>query len=564
MASRKPVCWFKYNLWNLSTGSPYAMQFEAQFGFRFEFMDQSGFTNINYKTETLAKYPADPEIGRTTIVNSSRARAPASAWHGDPSNAIPYVVQGSNFWYVADVPFSYMSEEDRYLAFADLLHDIVQIPHPESRRAIIRLEDVDPTYPPELLRRAADYLASESVPFVVAVVPVYNDPLGYYNNGVAETIEMSHAPEFIQTLKYMVSKGAQLVMHGYTHQYDATPNPFTAVTGDDYEFFRVTYDAQTNLVDYMPVAEDSRSWVQNRLRAGLHEFRQSGLTAVAWETPHYAASALDYSIFAETFSLTIQRALYFDTAGHAAGQFFPYVIQQDSYGQKIMPENLGNTDPEWWYIYPPRFPADLIRAARKNRVVRDGWASAFFHPYLDLAYLQELVGGIKTLGYTYVPLTDNVPPTITTEPQSVTTNTGARVAFTTAAAGAPPLRYQWQFNGANISNATNTTFNITNAQPGHSGTYGVVVTNNFGSVTSFPATLRIVAPFAASSVSFKGGTVRFSFPTQSGVPYHIEYKPSLNDPEWLPLTTINGNGSIMQVTDSGPSGPARFYRIRAE
>ena len=174
----------------------------------------------------------------------------------------------SNFLVHADVPFSYMAEEDRYLAFADLLHDIVQISHPESHRAIIRLEDVDPTYPPELLRRAADYLASEGVPFSVAVVPVYRDPLGYYNGGIAETIEMSRAPEFVQTLKYMVSKGGQLVMHGYTHQYDAALNPFTAVTGDDYEFFRVTYDAQTNLVDYMPVPEDSRPWVQNRLRQG--------------------------------------------------------------------------------------------------------------------------------------------------------------------------------------------------------------------------------------------------------------------------------------------------------
>jgi len=54
-------------------------------------------------------------------------------------------------------------------------------------------------------------------------------------------------------------------------------------------------------------------------------------------------------------------------------------------------------------------PADLIRAARKNRVIRDGWASAFFHPYLDLSYLQELVSGIRGLGYKYVPLTDSGP-----------------------------------------------------------------------------------------------------------------------------------------------------------
>ena len=352
-------------------------------------------------------------------------------------------------------------------------------------------------------------------------------------------------------------------MHGYTHQYDSAPNPFTAVTGDDYEFFRVTYDAQTNLVDYMPVPEDSRPWVQNRLRAGLQEFKASGLTALAWETPHYAASALDYGIFAENFSLTIQRVLYFDSAGHPAGQFFPYVIQWDTYGQKILPENLGNIDPEW-DSSPPRFPADLIRAARKNRVVRDGWASAFFHPYLDLAYLQELVGGIKALGYTYVPLTDTVPPTITADPRSVTTNISARVTFTAAAVGTPPLRYQWQFNGTNIANATNTLFTITNAQPVHSGIYGVMVTNNLGSVSSFPATLRVVQPFAITNISVNGGVFRFSFQTQNGLPYQIEYKITLNDLEWIPLTSVNGNGSMLQVTDPMVSPGHRFYRVRVE
>src|SRR5262249_25849552 len=154
---------------------------------------------------------------------------------------------------------------------------------------------------------------------------------------------------------------------------------------DDYEFFRVTVDAQTNVVTFAPVPEDSAAWVHERLNASANEFTVAGLNPVAWETPHYTASALDYAIFATNFPLTIQRVLYSDAAGHSAGQFFPYTIETDVYGQRIIPENLGNVSPVGSLLYPPRLPSDIIRAARKNLVIRDGWASAFFHPYLDLA-----------------------------------------------------------------------------------------------------------------------------------------------------------------------------------
>jgi len=223
----------------------------------------------------------------------------------------------------------------------------------------------------------------------------------------------------------MVSQGGQIVLHGYTHQYDGVPNPHTGVTGDDYEFLRVTVDEHSNLVEYAPVPEDSRRWVQSRLRSALWQLRRAGLSAIAWETPHYAASALDYSVFADYFQLTFQRVLYFDGTGgvvgrnggrqgmfdsgtHNAGQFFPYVIQRDLYGQKVVPENIGNVKLVSFGGSANRWPADLIRAARKNLAVRDGWANAFFHPFLDISYLRELVRGIRALGYSYVPLSTDL------------------------------------------------------------------------------------------------------------------------------------------------------------
>src|SRR5262249_39639561 len=263
------------------------------------------------------------------------------------------------------------------------------------------------------------------------------------------------------------------------------------------------------------------------------------------------------------FRSPFQRVLYFDsTQTHSAGQFFPYVIEKDAYGQKIVPENLGNIDPDPWFTYPPRLPADLIRAARKNRVIRDGWVSAFFHPYLDLAYLRELVSGIKALGYTYVPLTDSAP-LITNQPHGQTNALGSTVRLQTTAVGTIPLRFQWRFNGTALSGATNAVLILTNAQTSQSGNYSVLVSNSLGTAISSNATARILARPIISHAVLGATGFTLSFASERGQTYCVEYKSSFAGPVWNLLTTLSGNGSVLNVSDPSRES-SRFYRVRVQ
>jgi hypothetical protein len=77
-------------------------------------------------------------------------------------------------------------------------------------------------------------------------------------------------------------------------------------------------------------------------------------------------------------------------------------VVHDVYGSKVLPENLGSMAPSTWHTYKERLPADLVRAARANLVVRDGFAAFYFHPFLDLRYLERTVEGIEAAGYTFV------------------------------------------------------------------------------------------------------------------------------------------------------------------
>jgi hypothetical protein len=103
-----------------------------------------------------------------------------------------------------------------------------------------------------------------------------------------------------------------------------------------------------------------------------------------------------------------------------------------------------------------------------------------------------------------------VSPTITTQPASQSVTAGSNVTFSVAASG-DPTGYQWSFAGTAISGATSATLALNNVQAASAGSYSVVVSNAFGSVTSSAATLTVTAavvvtpPPAPSSGGGGGG-----------------------------------------------------------
>ncbi len=83
------------------------------------------------------------------------------------------------------------------------------------------------------------------------------------------------------------------------------------------------------------------------------------------------------------------------------------------------------------------------------------------------------------------------PPFFLSQPSNRHGDQGGSITMTASAGGAAPLKYQWRFNGANISSATNSALSLTSIQTGDAGSYTVVVTNSSGSITSGVATLTV-------------------------------------------------------------------------
>ncbi|SEI71318.1 DUF2334 domain-containing protein [Paraburkholderia diazotrophica] len=436
-ASTKTVVWFKYNIWNLAWDQTY--NFTGKTGMTFSGLrglsttpsssnpTPDFFDTVSYKNVNMVKYysydstsgviSADPDIGVVAIADPTKAATLVTIKDSQTSEVAPYVVKAGNFWYFADVPFSFIGPRDRYLVICDMLHDILQSGAAINHRALVRLEDVSAVTTVSSMKSLTDYLFSKRVPFSIATIPLYKDPLGVYNGGVPQTIHLAQATGLKQALNYALTRGGKILMHGYTHQYNSVPDTENAVSANDYEFW---YKPQER-----PVDEDSTQWASGRLSAGLLELSQNGYTPFAWETPHYQSSPLSIKAVPPLFKKTYQRVVYYtsDTPqlnsnvpnkDFEVGQFFPYIIKSDYYGQLVLPENLGNVEYNICSIDPfsclTYTKQDILTNAQYALTIRDGFASFFFHPFWlepdlgqpGLADFKSIITGITGLGFTFV------------------------------------------------------------------------------------------------------------------------------------------------------------------
>ncbi len=360
--SDKRICWINYNL-NLLLDHE-----NSDWGFDYLELDEKFAYEIFYQQTAFTKI--DTSINIIQINNPDRCRVLATAKSNE--REVPYVVKDNNFWYFTDLPTSFVTEGGRHIVFSDLLHDILREYHQEKHTALVRIEDVNPTTEPQSLRAIAKFLGSKHISFAVGLTPFYLDP------ATNTAISLSDNPELVKALHYMISKGATIVLHGVTHQYRGQ-------TTIDYEFWDGLNDG--------PLFQDSEDYVRDRIIRALEECYKNEIYPLAWETPHYAASQLDYRVINQFFSTAYERRQTLDILG--TDQLLPFFIPAQENRAQLIPENLGYIP-----IDDPS-PDPIVSYAQKNLILRDGFASFFFHPFVSLNVLKELVERIKELGYSF-------------------------------------------------------------------------------------------------------------------------------------------------------------------
>lgn len=160
-------------------------------------------------------------------------------------------------------------------------------------------------------------------------------------------------------------------------------------------------------------------------------------------------------------------------------------------------------------------------------------------------------------------------PSITNQPVSQTVAVGSNVTFSVGAAGNPPVRYSWLFNGAPLTGKTNATLSIPNVQLTNAGAYSVVVSDTVGTVnsvvTSSVATLTVLAPPAAPSgltaTALSETQVRLAWTDNATDETAYAVQRSTDSNSWSVLTvSLPANSTNYTDATCAPS-TLYFYRV---
>jgi hypothetical protein len=194
---------------------------------------------------------------------------------------------------------------------------------------------------------------------------------------------------------------------------------------------------------------------------------------------------------------------------------------------------------------------------------------------------------------------------------------GSNATFRVIASGTDPMRYQWHFNAAPVSGATNATLLLTAVTSNSAGPYSVVITNIAGVATSQIATLTVMIadantdtdrdgmpdwwenlytlqPTNSSDASvdsdndrmsnleeFRAGTnprdassllklqvsvtpsVHLRFTAQSNIAYVVQFSTNIPPNPSLVLSNIVAQPGVRAVdlVDPGAGSSSRFYRV---
>ena len=320
------------------------------------------------------------------------------AWGEDDSNQYPLFIRNNDHYYFASStllpPYS--------LPFADVLHDVFEMDSDHTTNyGYIRLEDIHPFVDPEQLMEIAEILKERNIPYMIAVIPVYTNPI------TKKRYHFSDSPKLLKTLKFMQENGGSIVLHGYTHQFRLSE------TGEGFEFWDVEHnmpiyhnqddevivktrdDFQSDEQYEQYVADQKsfeRKYIEERLTNGIEELANYGLYPLAFEAPHYTMSQNGYEVVADYFTTYVGQIQLSDNDWEIMSTI-PYQSQPNLlHGMTLLPETIGYVRPE-----DRNAIEKMIQSAHNYLNVRDGMIAGFYHPYLGSERLIALLDQLENI-----------------------------------------------------------------------------------------------------------------------------------------------------------------------
>lgn len=277
-------------------------------------------------------------------------RAKVYAWLSNGKDHFPFIVKDRNLYYISRVDLN----EPLFYIFADFLSDLFMRKNYREEVILVSIEDVHIFRDYNNLQAIADYLYSESIPFLIGLIPYVRQEK---SNHITKFTDVK---PFLQLLHYMQDRGGRVILHAL---------PLSIIQG-------------TFLVEeqYQLVEEEIRD-LKYFLQKAIAECVQNGIYPLGIEAPYVHLKEESFQILKEHFSS------FFGMISIVAHHYviFPYEIYDSHQFNTFYPFNIGYMDPEdrgFWL---------MDEKYQKIELVRGFMAGVYFHSYLPIEELHQLV-----------------------------------------------------------------------------------------------------------------------------------------------------------------------------
>lgn len=233
----------------------------------------------------------------------------------------------------------------------------------------------------EKVRKVADYMNENEESFSVSWIPRYINNSDKIDNDISkeETIENSN---FIFTLDYLINRGGNIGLHGYTHQYKDTDSVIGAEFGDD------------NCND----PEE----IRDRVESALNIANNINIPISYWETPHYKTTADQQKIFEEYFKIIYEPAIgiynkkIITSKNNGITKYIPTPLSyvEDDNGEGMLSRIRENKNQEFSLFYHLSMEIKSIDVSIDNN-------GEIIYKYDDNSILKKIVSLANELGYRF-------------------------------------------------------------------------------------------------------------------------------------------------------------------
>lgn len=234
------------------------------------------------------------------------------------------------------------------------------------------------------LKAMADYLYSNGIRFHISWVPRYKEPDINFDNTLL-TNQCINNVGFVNLLDYMINSGAEIGLHGYTHQ-----------VGDSTSLSGIELSRKFNTTE-----EETRIIIENALK----DANELNIPVYFFESPHYQATRKQKNVIQEYFKYLYEpySVLYYTALkeNNRGNVYIPTPLSYvKNHNTKPMVDSINNPRPYMLasLFYHPTLELDYITISEDN--------NAFIGNLADNSLIKSIVEVLNKNGYSTIHITD--------------------------------------------------------------------------------------------------------------------------------------------------------------